>query len=59
MSDASKRESLLPIIDKLTEVVENLACLCKYQQNLLSQYKSIEDEENKLKRILMGDDAMM
>ena len=59
MSEANKRGTLPPIIDKQLEIIESLTWLCKYQQNLLSQYMSVEEEENKLKHILAGDDVIV
>ena len=60
MSEANKRGTLPPIIDKQLEIIESLTWLCKYQQNLLSQYMSVEEEEeNKLKHILTGDDVIV
>ena len=57
MSEANKRESLLPLLDKQQEIIESLAQLCKVLLNLLSQHVSVADYEHMLTKITQGDDV--
>lgn len=59
MSEANKRETLLPLLDKQQEVIESLAKLCKELLNLLSQHISVEDYEHMLSQITQGDDVII
>lgn len=59
MSEANKRETLLPLLDKQQEVIENLVKLCKELLNLLSQHISVEDYEHMLSQITQGDDVII
>ena len=59
MSEANKRETLLPILDKQQEVIESLVMLCKELLNLLSQHISVEDYEHMLSQITQGDDVII
>lgn len=57
MSEANKRENLLPLLDKQQEIIESLAQLCKVLLNLLSQHVSVADYEHMLTKITQGDDV--
>lgn len=57
MSEANKRENLLPLLDKQQEIIESLAQLCKVLLNLLSQHISVADYEHMLTKITQGDDV--
>ena len=57
MSEANKRENLLPLLDKQQEIIESLTQLCKVLLNLLSQYVSVADYEHMLTKITQGDDV--
>ena len=57
MSEANKRETLLPLLDKQQEVIESLVKLCKELLNLLSQHISVEEYEYTLSQITQGDDV--
>lgn len=57
MSEANKRESLLPLLDKQQEIIESLTQLCKVLLNLLSQHVSVADYEHTLTKITQGDDV--
>lgn len=57
MSEANKRETLLPLLDKQQEVIESLTNLCKELLNLLSQHISVEEYEYTLSQITQGDDV--
>lgn len=59
MSEANKRETLLPLLDKQQEVIESLVKLCKELFNLLSQHISVEDYEHMLSQITQGDDVII
>ena len=59
MSEANKRETLLPLLDKQQEVIESLTNLCKELLNLLSQHISVEDYEHMLSQITQGDDVII
>ena len=59
MSEANKRETLLPLLDKQQEVIESLVKLCKELLNLLSQHISVEDYEHMLSQITQDDDAII
>ena len=59
MSEANKRETLLPLLDKQQEVIESLVKLCKELLNLLSQHISVEDYEHMLSKITQGDDVII
>ena len=57
MSEANKRENLLPLVDKQQEIIESLTQLCKVLLNLLSQHVSVADYEHMLTKITQGDDV--
>ena len=57
MSEANKRENLLPLLDKQQEIIESLTQLCKALLNLLSQHVSVADYEHMLTKITQGDDV--
>lgn len=57
MSEANKRENLLPLLDKQQEIIESLIQLCKVLLNLLSQHVSVADYEHMLTKITQGDDV--
>jgi len=57
MSEANKRENLLPLLDKQQEIIESLTQLCKVLLNLLSQHVSVADYEHMLTKITQGDDV--
>lgn len=57
MSEANKRENLLPLLDKQQEIIESLTQLCKVLLNLLSQHVSVADYEYMLTKITQGDDV--
>lgn len=57
MSEANKRENLLPLLNKQQEIIESLAQLCKVLLNLLSQHVSVADYEHMLTKITQGDDV--
>lgn len=57
MSEANKRENLLPLLDKQQEIIESLTQLCKVLLNLLSQHISVADYEHMLTKIMQGDDV--
>ena len=59
MSEASKRENLLPIIEKQQEIIEDLTRLNKVTINLLSQFISVEEYEYKLRQIRNGNDVII
>ena len=59
MSEANKRETLLPLLDKQQVVIESLVKLCKELLNLLSQHISVEDYEHMLSQITQGDDVII
>ena len=46
------------LIIKLTEIIEDLVKLNKVTINLLAQYMSVEEFEEKLKKITSGDDVI-
>ena len=57
MSEANKRENLLPLLDKQQEIIESLTQLCKVLLNLLSQHVSVADYEHMLTKETQGDDV--
>lgn len=57
MSEANKRENLLPLLNKQQEIIESLTQLCKVLLNLLSQHVSVADYEHMLTKITQGDDV--
>ena len=57
MSEANKRENLLPLLDKQQEIIESLTQLCKVLLNLLSQHVSVADYEHMLTKVTQGDDV--
>lgn len=59
MSEANKRETLLPLLDKQQEAIESLVKLCKELLNLLSQHINVEDYEHMLSQITQGDDVII
>lgn len=47
------------LIVKLEEIISDLVKLNKVTLNLLTQYMSVEEYEDKLKRITSGDDVIL
>lgn len=47
------------LLIKLTEIIEDLVKLNKVTINLLAQYMSVEEFEEKLKKITSGDDVIL
>lgn len=59
MSAANKRENLLPLIEKQSEIIESLVQLNKFTLDLLSQYTAVDEYEHMLDRIKKGDDVII
>lgn len=59
MSAANKRENLLPLIEKQSEIFESLVQLNKFTLDLLSQYTAVDEYEHMLDRIQKGDDVII
>lgn len=64
-SEAKERGILPPdkimedLIVKLEEIIEDLVKLNKVTLHFLAQYMSVEEYEEKLKRITSGDDVII